>query len=507
MIDASEGYIKDGNKNRLREQDIEKIVQVFINQTDLEGYSRFVSYKEIMEEHDDNLNIPRYISKIDTTLSQNIHAHLNGGIPKADIDSMDKLWLISRELKAKLFQTKGGGEDTYELVAGIEDIEGIIFDDPEVQSKIKEESEERFELWKNSVEDQLKSIAEDTDPKALIRALGLSLLNAYEDAKFLDNYDVYDFLLNYWNEQLQDDVYVIKASGYEAGRDIEREYGKKKVKDEQGIEIEVDDPKKFKAFEGLLIPRSIIEREYFADDLEEIEEIQSQINQYEDQMQELFEEQTGEEGLLVEVLNDKGDKITKTNLANRIKELDSKKVSQDVDALYRMLEVFDTNQQEPMKKIFAQSPSLSAYELRNKNGKFGKGKIKTSLKEAQEQAQLPEIYQEEYDILLDYQALLDQQAEAEKSLKEKNAQLDEIVIEKYGQLFLDEVKDLLFEKKWMARLNQDIKDALDQEIIRIASKLLDISKRYENTLTELEDEVQSSRREVQAALERMGYTW
>lgn len=64
----------------------------------------------------------------------------------------------------------------------------------------------------------------------MIRDIALRLLAQYEPAKLLDNYDIYDCLMNYWNAKLQDDVYVIKASGYEAGREIEYEYAKQKRK-------------------------------------------------------------------------------------------------------------------------------------------------------------------------------------------------------------------------------------------------------------------------------------
>ena len=62
MIDASKGFIKDGPKNRLRSQDIHKIVDVFNKQTEIERYSRMVPLAEIADPKNDyNLNIPRYI--------------------------------------------------------------------------------------------------------------------------------------------------------------------------------------------------------------------------------------------------------------------------------------------------------------------------------------------------------------------------------------------------------------------------------------------------------------
>ena len=101
FIDASQGFKKDGSKNRLREQDIEKIVQTFNNRIEIEGYSRFVSNEEI-KKNDGNLNVPRYIQKVDKSLPQNIASHLKGGIPEQDIESLTKLWSVSPELKDKI---------------------------------------------------------------------------------------------------------------------------------------------------------------------------------------------------------------------------------------------------------------------------------------------------------------------------------------------------------------------------------------------------------------------
>ena len=63
MIDASKGFIKAGNKNRLREQDIHRIVDTFDKQGDVSpGYARMVPFDEIADAKNDfNLNLPRYI--------------------------------------------------------------------------------------------------------------------------------------------------------------------------------------------------------------------------------------------------------------------------------------------------------------------------------------------------------------------------------------------------------------------------------------------------------------
>lgn len=439
MIDASDGFKKDGDKNRLREQDIEKIVQVFTNKTEIKGYSRFITYTEIIEDNNANLNVPRYISKINKNLPQNINSHLNGGIPEKDINSMERLWNISGELRNEIFEKRDNAA-VYDLKVEPDSIEDLIFEDEKIKEVIQEETIDIFNAWKQQSETVLKNIDKTIIPKKLIRELGFSILKAYEKSKLLDNYDAYDFLLNYWNEKMQDDVYLIKASGYEAGCEIDRKYGKKKIKDEQGIEIEIEDKKKFKSFDGLLIPKEIIEKEYFNDELEEISTINSTISEIDEKMNEIFEENSGEDGLINDAINDKGN-ITKKSLTDRIKQID---------------------------------------------------KIKDK---------------DEYELLISYQNLLKKKDSQNKELKSKTKSLDERIEEQYSKLTEKEIKDLLFDKKWMSRINSDIKDAVDSEINNIAAKLVEISKRYETTLPELEEKAENSRNDVRNALERMGYSW
>ena len=89
MIDASRGFRKDGAKNRLREQDIHRIVDTFRRGADVPGYARMVPQDDIANSRNAyNLNLPRYI---DTSEAEDIHdidAHLNGGIPARDIDAL-----------------------------------------------------------------------------------------------------------------------------------------------------------------------------------------------------------------------------------------------------------------------------------------------------------------------------------------------------------------------------------------------------------------------------------
>lgn len=507
LIDASRGFKKDGNKNRLREQDIEKIVQTFISGKTVKGYARFVKYTDILEQNAGNLNVPRYIQKIDDTLPQNIAAHLKGGIPGTDIESLKRLWGISPALKQEIFTCVDEAHDVYNLALPSGEIEGVIGQDASILAEKQKETDAIFTKWRDSVKDILLGIEAETNPKELIRTIAVMLLNAYESARLLDNYDVYDCLLNYWNEKLQDDVYAIKASGYEVGREIEYEYAQKKAKDESGETISVDDTSKVKSFEGALIPREIIEAVYFADELAAINELMEQSAALEVELDEMCEEESGDEGLLKDVLNDKGDSIPKANLNKRLKELDAKKTSAVMDAMTRLVALFGEGKTDEMETLIRQMPELDEFDLRNKNDTFGKAKLKAALKTAADSAVVPEIYKDEYDALTAYAAKSAEKDEADKAWKEARKALDDEVEAKYGELTVDEIKHLLFDRKWMAKLEADIHDEFEQVLNSLSSKVLLIAKRYEHTLGEIEDRTAKSRAAVMAALERMGYKW
>ena len=155
MIDASQGYEKDGNKNRLREQDIHKVVDTFRSQSEIEKYSRSVPVAEI-EENDFNLNLPRYIDTREEEDIHDIEAHLQGGIPARDVQDLNEFWEVYPRLKEVLF-SNSLRESYYELRVDKKDIKSTIFthsDFKEFQSR----AEQIFESWKNEHHELLKGI-------------------------------------------------------------------------------------------------------------------------------------------------------------------------------------------------------------------------------------------------------------------------------------------------------------------------------------------------------------
>lgn len=494
FIDASKGFVKEGDKNRLREQDIEKIVQSFENMEEIPGYSRYVSYDEIIEKSY-NLNIPRYIQSVDTNLPHSIIHHLKGGIPEQDIDSLVKLWNISPSLKNKIFSWK---DDVYYLAVTEEELDKIITADSAILEEISKLNQ-LFDTWSENFLELLYGINEITQPKELIQTLSHQLLQDYKANKLIDEYVVYECLLNYWNETMQDDVYVIKTSGYQAGREVEVKFKQNKGKDTKTIN----------GINGILIPSTLIETEYFSEELATLETISQTIEQLSLELGELIEKQSDENSLFENVLNTKGDSISRNNLKARLTELEGLKESNRVKLLERVLKALTDNDDTVVEAIMKENPYLEGLDLRNKtNGRpVGKKKVKDAIKLAQQNAKLPIKYQDEYSALVNYEEKLIEKETQESEYKALRKELFEAVIYQYSVLTIEEIQQLIIRKKWFETVKKAIVESVDQEINTITTTVTTISHRYSHNLKELEKKTSESEQAVKDALKRMGYQW
>jgi type I restriction enzyme M protein len=222
MIDASKGFKKDGNKNRLREQDIHKIVDTFSTQSETDKkYARLVPLAEIADPKNDyNLNIPRYIDSQEPEDIQDIAAHLLGGIPKRDIEALENYWAVYPSLKADLFRAMDARPDYYELIIPNEEIKNTIFNHPEFTA-FGQQMEQVFERWKNDTIAHARALDKGLRPKREIYLISENLLKHFSHKQLTDKYAMYQHLMDYWSpdnsaEAMQDDFYEIAADGWAA---------------------------------------------------------------------------------------------------------------------------------------------------------------------------------------------------------------------------------------------------------------------------------------------------
>jgi type I restriction enzyme M protein len=414
MIDASKAFIKDGNKNRLREQDIHKIVDTFNRQMETGGYSRMVPVAEISDPKNDfNLNLPRYIDSTESEDLQDIDGHLRGGIPCRDLDSLNRYWEVLPSVRAMLFKS-AGRPGYFKLTMPASEVKSAIFSHPEFTS-FNASVTKLFAKWRTANEPKLRAIKLSDHPKALIATLSEDLLETFQKARLLDPYDVYQHLMDYWADTMQDDVYMIVSDGWKAMLDSKPNTS--------------------------LIPEALIVSKYFAKEQAGIEKLEVERDDITRQMEELDEEHGGEEGLLADAKTDKG-KLTKISLKANLAKLGSRKDTAD-----------------------------------------------------------------ERKMLEQYMALIEQEAEASRKVKDAQRALDKLVSAKYAKLAYDAVQALVVDDKWLAAITGCVKSELDRVSQALTSRIKQLAERYATPLPQIVKKVDTLSVRVEAHLKKMGAVW
>lgn len=299
MIDASRGFLKDSNKNRLRSQDIHKIVDLFNRGLDLPGYSRMVPIAEI-EKNGFNLNIPRYINSQQAEDIQDIEGHLRGGIPEADIDALKPYWEVCPQLRQALFRPNRSGY--VDLAVSKDAIKTTIYEHPEFAAFIQSMNM-LFAEWRQCASATLKGLQPGFHPKELIHDLSEGLLAHYADAPLVDNYDIYQHLMDYWAETMQDDCYLIAADGWKA-----ETYRVVQINN-KGKEVD-------KGWACDLVPKQVLVARYFAAEQENITQLEGELERITAEITELEEEHGGDEGVFAAL-----EKINKGTVNGRLREI------------------------------------------------------------------------------------------------------------------------------------------------------------------------------------------
>ncbi len=444
MIDASKGFKKDGPKNRLREQDIHKIVDAFVRQDEGDPrYARMVPVEEIADSKNDfNLNLPRYIDGAEPEDIQDIDGHLRGGIPQRDLDALGPYWKILPSLRAALFE--GAGRPGYHrLRLPAAEVRASIFGHSEFTA-FHQSATRLLDKWKKAGTPLLQGLAPGSHPKALIETLSESLLAIFKTAPLIDAYDVYQHLMDYWAQTLQDDCYLISEAGWTAGAQP-REIIQVKNKENKLVWPEPHDFKRGKRrFKSDLVPIGVLIARYFAADRDAITALEADLAEIEQKLEEALEEHGSEDGLLAEVVEGDGDKqkITAKAVKARLKELGN-----DPDDA------------------------------------------------------------EERQALEEYAALLDRQADTKTRLKTAQEDLEIQVADRYPRLTETEIKTLVVDDKWLTAIAAAVQGELDRVSQTLTGRIRQLAERYATTLPQLTKQVAALAARVDEHLKKMGAVW
>lgn len=539
MIDAARGFIKDGNKNRLREQDIHRIVDTFKKQVDVPRFARMVPFDEIASPRNDfNLNLPRYIDASEPEDRHDLHAHMNGGIPVRDIDGdraaippvpgLAAYWAVFPGLRASLFRpTPHAGY--VDLAVAPQSLRTAILEHAEFAT-FRERTFALFDDWRTRNRPVLKDFGIDDQPKALITRVGEDLLNTFRAAPVLDPYDVYQHLMDYWYAILQDDAYEIAADGWVAEtRRVLEEVKSGKKKGEM----------KDKGWTCDLIPKPYIVARYFAAEQAELDTLRGELDSVGTGLAELTEEHGGEEGPLKDVAS-KSD--AQDAFAQALVEVWHE---EDPEACGRY-RAMTSQAEEHAAELRALADGGYLSVLKNPKGKLTQKAIKGRLdattdveehkalqrylglekrlkatdreaagllaeaevhyRERLQQEPLPEALTDLHATAR-YLELSDRQTALKAEVKEADAALDQQVYDKYPELGIEEIKTLVVDDKWLAALEVAVQEELERVSQTLTARVRELADRYATPLPQLSRQVEELSARVDEHLKTMGVVW
>lgn len=301
MIDASKGFVKDGNKNKLRARDMRKIMDAYEGQLTIDKFSRMVPFKEI-DDNDGNLNIPLYIDSNQPEDIQDLGGHIQGGIPIVDIDALSSLWTECPSLRTELFEVFRDGY--VQLKVPADQVKKVMSANVEFQA-LSQNIENAFAIWKTKTKTDFEAIKINDKPKAIIEKIGSDLLEDFSKVPLLDKYDVYQHLMTLWEGGMQDDVSTIASDGWMACKEIteviaapkSKEKDKEK-KEKEDFNIQIGSGQSMKRYQSDIIVPEHVALRWFASEKSALEKELAELATEEQYIADMLEEHGIEDGFL-----------------------------------------------------------------------------------------------------------------------------------------------------------------------------------------------------------------
>lgn len=419
MIDASNNCIKVGKQNVLQEKDIAKIVDAYVSKGEIEGFSHLATRDEIIK-NEYNMNIPRYVKALDYEIAHDVDAHLYGGIPKKNIDDLKILQeLVPAILKQNTEEIRTG---YVKLLNPIKEITEMILNDKQIVA-ISEELDDKINTYINKYWEVLKGITLESNVVDIEEKMLNEIKCILSDFDYIDVYGGYQIIAEIWKDSLFHDTEIIANEGfYNVGRKREpnivtKGTGKNKHEEQDG-------------WNGSIIPNELIAKMFYADELTELDNKRTRIQEIESELLEYVEnakvEDSEENDALVEVIkktkdDELGDSFDKQAVRKQLNEVEK-----------------DTNEYKLLKKV--DSLMTKTTTLSNE--------IKTEEKDLWEAVQ------------------------------------DRIL------LLTDEEIDQLVYKKWFGDTSKQMVELIQLALKNELNTLQTLEQRYSNTLDELDMEIE-----------------
>ena len=451
---------------------------------------------------------------------QDLTAHLQGGIPVHDVEALSHYWQVFTSLKDKILAKEG---NRYKLITQVDAIKNLIYSSDDF-TKFVTTAKAPFEQWQKDY--PLSAITQDEKPKEFIYRISEGLLASYQDTPLISQYDIYQILMEYWDNVMQDDVYLIHQNGWEHGKQLEHI-----VKKGESYDIIVDKEK----YKSDLIPANLVIHRFFAKEQQAIDDLTATLEQAELDIESMLEEHGGDEGVLNDVITLKESQAALEGY--QLQAWDS--IDKQRYKTYRETYQAMLTLEEEISQL-AKDSTFNGY--RSKAGvvsvKDVKAKLKTELQDSQsfasiyirldgelkkakkhvnqlKTAMIDDLatyrkthadfaYADDIAILEQFIKLLSQKDATKKELNTAIAELHKKVFVKFSNLTVEEIKTLLVDDKWLTTLEQNIDGEIERVVQVLVSRLTVLAERYAVPLPAMTSEVERLNAIVAGHLAKMG---
>ncbi|WP_320112288.1 N-6 DNA methylase [Draconibacterium orientale] len=219
FINADREYKEEKNQNKIRPEDIEKISFVYHHKSQIPKYSRLVG-KEELEKEEFNFNIRRFVDNAPPAEPQDVHAHLQGGIPESEVIALSDMFASYPGLRDRLFTTfKKNYLKFYDSIAQKEDIKTLFEESKEIRATQNQYKAQLNEWWDEVVKD-FEALPEKRNVFELYQKFSESFTHAIEELQtgqkvVLDDFQSRGALAAYW-DHLKTDLKSVAASAWNA---------------------------------------------------------------------------------------------------------------------------------------------------------------------------------------------------------------------------------------------------------------------------------------------------
>ena len=474
FINADREYAEGKAQNKLRPEDIEKIDFVFTHKREIPKYSRLVDKTEIVETHDYNLNIRRYVDNTPEPEPEDVQAHLIGGVPEAEVQAKQNDFAKFGIKSTVLFEAERPGYLSFvPKIDAKPAIKTTLEAAPEL-NKTLSAHQNTLESWWAAARDDFAQLRQARNGGKKMPEVRYELLGTLKEKLIplgvLGEFKSAGVFVNWW-QQIRYDLKTIVSTGWHHS----------------------------------LIPDDDLITSCFQAEADAIENLEAQISEAQSELAEAVE--TAQEVAGYEP--EEGEKVTAAVIKKALKEL--------IDDLKRSE---GSSARKELKNLQAQDKAIKAIENRIKENKAA---LKTRTDELALKLQLKRLGGDEFkaeslELIRQVEAQLtelDSKNKAEKkkitALKKDQAALmarlsktDAILAAIGGQLTEAEARELIL-KKLYDLVSNELNRYLNAEKRRLIAVVENLWDKYAVSSRELENQRAETLKKLNKFLSGLGY--